>query len=60
MAKTKKILIFGGSFDPVHKGHVILCKKAIAKINPDLALIIHSKIPPLKNTLSSSAPAKDR
>ena len=56
----KKILIFGGSFDPIHKGHINSCKSAIQTVKPDLTLIIPNKIPPLKNTLNASAPAKNR
>ena len=60
MSKIKKILIFGGSFDPVHKGHIDSCNSAIAKVDPDLTIIIPNKIPPLKSTLHASASARDR
>ena len=60
MSKIKKILIFGGSFDPVHKGHIDSCNSAIAKVDPDLTIIIPNKIPPLKSTLYASASARDR
>ena len=60
MSKIKKILIFGGSFDPVHKGHIDSCNSAIATVDPDLTIIIPNKIPPLKSTLHASASARDR
>ena len=44
----KKILLFGGTFDPVHLGHVNICKEAIKKIKPDLTIIMPNKNPPLK------------
>ena len=46
--KVKKLLLFGGTFDPVHAGHVKLCKTAIKKIRPDLTIIMPNKNPPLK------------
>ena len=51
MKKNKKIkiLIYGGCFDPVHKGHVYLLKKAIKYIKPDKIYIVPNSIPPLKN-----------
>lgn len=46
--KGKRILIYGGSFDPVHKGHIHLLKLAIKKIKPNLIFIIPNSVPPLK------------
>lgn len=54
--KKLKILIYGGCFDPVHKGHVYLLKKAIKSIKPDKIFIIPNSIPPLKNHDNYSYP----
>ena len=47
--KKMKILIYGGGFDPVHKGHIHLLKHAVKKIKPNKIYIIPNSIPPLKN-----------
>lgn len=44
----KKILIYGGTFDPVHRGHVNAFESAKALVSPDLSVIIPNKIPPHK------------
>ncbi len=43
-----KILVFGGSFDPVHKGHVALFKRALKQVNPDVAHIVPAYHSPFK------------
>ena len=43
-----KILVFGGSFDPVHKGHVAMLRKALAVIKPDVAHIVPAYQSPFK------------
>lgn len=51
-----KTCIFGGTFDPVHYGHINLALNAKKLIKPDKMLIIPSFIPPHKNAdLSSSS-----
>ena len=41
-----KILLFGGTFDPPHLGHMALLKNALEKVNPDLALVMPAGTPP--------------
>ncbi len=42
MQIARKLLVFGGVFDPPHKGHETLLKKAIETIDPDLVLVVPS------------------
>ncbi len=57
--KMKKLLIFGGTFDPIHNGHIKMLLGAITKIQPDLSLIIPTKNPPLKDSIPTAS-SKDR
>ena len=53
--ENKKLLVFGGAFDPPHKGHLSILKNAIQKINPEKVLVIPSYIPPHKQTSQTDA-----
>lgn len=44
----QRILIFGGTFNPIHTGHVRLAKTAAEQLNADRLLIIPANIPPHK------------
>ncbi len=44
----KKIILFGGTFDPIHIGHLILAKYAKEFINAEKVIFIPSYIPPHK------------
>ncbi|MDO5477954.1 MAG: nicotinate-nucleotide adenylyltransferase [Clostridia bacterium] len=50
----RKIALFGGSFDPIHKGHVEIAKIAISKLNLDEVIFIPSGISPHKAGLTAS------
>lgn len=43
------ILLYGGSFDPIHTGHLIVANNVIEKLNIDKCIFIPSNITPLKN-----------
>lgn len=45
----QKILIFGGAFDPPHKEHVEMCKRAMAQLNADRLVIVPTYSPPHKS-----------
>ena len=47
--KNKKIGVFGGSFDPPHKGHLEISKLAIKKLNLDQIYWCVTKKNPFKN-----------
>ncbi len=43
-----KVLVFGGSFDPVHKGHIALLKRAIQIVAPDVTHLVPAYHSPFK------------
>ncbi len=43
-----KILVFGGSFDPPHRGHLALLKAAARRLRPDAILVVPSFQSPWK------------
>lgn len=46
----KNIAVFGGSFNPIHNGHINLINQVKAQIDFDEILLIPSKIPPHKSS----------
>jgi len=57
--KTREsIAIFGGSFDPPHKGHQLIVSKAVAILDIDRLVIVPAYLNPFKQ--NSLAPAKLR
>lgn len=46
--EPKRIILFGGTFDPPHLGHMTLLSGAIETVQPDLVLIEPAGIPPHK------------
>ncbi|MBE6692370.1 MAG: nicotinate (nicotinamide) nucleotide adenylyltransferase [Ruminococcaceae bacterium] len=46
---ANKIGIFGGSFNPVHKGHILVAEKFIKELGLDLLYIIPNHISPFKD-----------
>ncbi len=46
----KKLLLFGGTFNPVHNGHVLLLKNAIKEIAPDTVIVMPTGVPPHKQS----------
>lgn len=50
-----KILLFGGTFDPPHNGHIQLLKSAIAAVEPSRVVVMPAGTPPHK--AASATPA---
>lgn len=48
-----KTIIFGGSFDPIHNGHIILAKTALKAINADKVVFLIAKNPRWKDKRTS-------
>ena len=54
-----KIGILGGTFNPIHIGHLILAEEAREKLRLDKVIFVPTFLPPHKDN-SDIAPAKDR
>jgi len=48
-----KTVLFGGSFDPPHLGHIEIVKKAFEKLDIDELIIMPNYLNPLKHTFSA-------
>ena len=57
--KTQKIGVFGGTFHPVHNGHLALAKHAAKALGIDRVLFVIDRIPPHK-TLAEGADDTER
>lgn len=55
---SKKLLFFGGTFDPPHIEHVNLLKNAVKEISPDKVLVMPTYSPPHKKTFLSAMPTQ--
>ena len=55
MSKKDYIGIFGGSFDPIHKGHIESLKSVTEKLNLSKVLVIPNKVSPLKDLSFASS-----
>lgn len=55
----EKLALFGGTFNPIHNGHLHLVRRFAQRIGADRVLLIPTRIPPHK-AAPSLAPAQDR
>ncbi len=55
-----RILIYGGSFNPPHMGHVRSANVAAAALEPDSVFLVPAAIPPHKELAAGSPAASDR
>ena len=51
----KKIILFGGTFDPPHNGHMTLLSGAIETVQPDLVIVEPAGTPPHKRAGETAA-----
>lgn len=48
MKKIKRIAVFGGTFSPIHYGHIEAAKAYASEVKPDALYIIPTAVPPHK------------
>ena len=51
-----KIGLFGGTFDPIHVGHLIVAEEARERLSLDQVIFVPSGVPPHKDRLKISSP----
>jgi len=59
LSRCDKVIVYGGSFDPPHVGHVVLPMLAMEAVGADAVAYIPAGNPPHKQG-ATQAPAKDR
>jgi nicotinate-nucleotide adenylyltransferase len=47
----KKIAIYGGTFDPIHHGHLIVAREALEKLGTEKVILIPARMSPLRKTV---------
>lgn len=50
-----KIVVFGGTFDPVHSEHIKMVRGALRELCPDKMIVMPSFVPPHKDAATASA-----
>ena len=55
-----RIGIFGGTFDPVHQGHMIIAEQVMGELGLSRVLFVPGGIPPHKEATSVRASSEDR
>lgn len=57
--KISRIGLFGGTFNPIHNGHLYLAREAVRELNLDCLYFVPSFMPPHKE-MEVNIPASDR
>ena len=55
-----RVLIYGGTFNPPHKGHFLAVSEAMKCLDPEKIFFIPTSIPPHKQLADNSPPAEER
>ncbi len=55
---TERLGIFGGTFDPIHIGHLIVAEEARAQLDLDRVLFVPARVSPLKPEGTFFSPAE--
>jgi nicotinate-nucleotide adenylyltransferase len=55
-----KVGIFGGTFDPIHQGHMVIAEQVMGELDLSRVVFVPGGIPPHKEASSVRAPAEDR
>ena len=53
-----KVLLYGGTFDPPHGGHLNLLQGAVRAVQPDRVIVMPAGIPPHKAASATPAPLR--
>ena len=51
---TRRVLLFGGTFDPIHNGHLIVARSAAEQLGIARIILIPSAVPPHKSPTTIS------
>ena len=55
-----RVGIFGGTFDPIHQGHLIIAEQVAEALGLGRVIFVPGGVPPHKEAASVEAPAEDR
>jgi nicotinate-nucleotide adenylyltransferase len=57
-SEARRLGVFGGTFDPIHRGHLEVADQCAARLDLDRVLMVPSSVPPHRDP--PTAPARDR
>jgi len=57
---VSRVGVFGGTFDPVHNGHLLMAQEAVARLKLDRMLFVAANVPSHKKTPGGMADVEHR